>query len=68
MMRDDIGQFRHFDNITGAVALSYFGANVAGWTINEWSALAALTLSLILIAQKVWQFVRWLRPKPPTLP
>jgi len=65
-MRDDIGQFRHFDNFNGAVALSFFGATVAGWSINEWAALAALSYSLLLIAQKIWQFVRWLRPKPPT--
>jgi hypothetical protein len=41
---------------------------VAGWTINEWAALAALAYSLLLIGQKVWQFVRWLKPKPPAAP
>lgn len=60
-MRNDIGQFRHFDNFNGAVALSFFGATVSGWSINEWAALAALAYSLLLIGQKVWQFVRWLR-------
>jgi hypothetical protein len=56
----------HFDNFSGAIALSYFGATVAGFTLNEWSALAALCLSLLLIVQKLWQFVRWLRtPKSP---
>ena len=39
---NEIGQFRHFDNFNGAVALSFLGATVAGWTINEWAALAAL--------------------------
>ena len=65
MMRDDIGQFRHFDNFNGAVALSYIGATLAGWTIDKWAALAALCYTLLLISQKIWQFVRWLRPKPP---
>lgn len=68
MMRDDIGQFRHFDNFNVTVAISYFGATVAGWSINEWAALGALAYSLLLIGQKVWQFVRWLKPKPPALP
>ena len=68
MMRDDIGSFRHFDNFNGAVAFGYIGAILAGWSINEWAALAALSYSLLLIAQKIWQFVRWLRHKPPALP
>lgn len=67
-MRDDIGQFRHFDNFNGAVALSFFGATVSGWNINEWAALAALAYSVILIGQKIWTFVRWLKPKPPQPP
>lgn len=53
----------HFDNFNGAVALGYLGATLAGWTINELAAFAALVYSLILIAGKLWQFGRWLRTR-----
>lgn len=53
----------HFDNVNGAAALTYAGATMAGWTINDWAAAAALTYSLILIASKLWQLWRWLRPR-----
>ena len=67
-MRDDIGPFHHFDNFNGAVALGFIGATMSGWSINQWAALAALAYSAILIGQKIWTFVRWLKPKPPPLP
>jgi len=56
----------HFDNLNGAVALSFIGATVAGWTIQEWAAAAALFYSLILIGQKVWQGWQWLRRRRPS--
>lgn len=54
---------KHFDHFNGAVALAFLGATLAGWTINDWAALAALIYSLILISQKIYQGVQWLRRK-----
>ena len=51
----------HFDHFNGALALSFLGAILAGWTIDQWAALAALVYSVILIGQKVYQGARWLR-------
>lgn len=58
----------HFDNINGAAALSFIGATMSGWNISEWAAAFALFYSALLCAQKLWQFVRWLKPQPPALP
>ena len=54
---------KQFDHFNGALALGYVGATLAGWTIDKWAALAALFYSLILIGQKCYQGVRWLRRK-----
>lgn len=52
---------KHFDHFNGAVALAFLGATLAGWTISDWAALAALVYSLILISQKIYQGMQWLR-------
>jgi hypothetical protein len=48
------------DAINGSAALTFVGATVAGWTIQEWAAAAALVYSLILIADKfgIWAPIR----------
>ena len=57
----DRHQMRVWDNVNGAAAVGFLGATMAGWTISEWAALAALVYSIILIAQKLWQGLQWLR-------
>lgn len=54
---------KHFDHFNGAVALAFLGATLAGWTISDWAALAALVYSLILIGQKIYQGIAWLHRK-----
>lgn len=52
---------RSFDHFNGALALSFLGATLAGWSVNEWAALAALVYSMILIGQKAYEGMKWLR-------
>jgi len=54
---------QHFEHFNGALALSFLGAILAGWTINDYAALAALVYSVILIGQKVYQGAQWLRTR-----
>ena len=42
------------DTANGAAATSFVAGTLAGWTIQEWAAAAALIYSLLLIADKVW--------------
>lgn len=51
------------ENVNGTAALAFVGATMAGWSINEWAAFAALCYSLILIAGKLWQGIKWLRAR-----
>ncbi len=53
----------NFDHINGAMALAFLGATLAGWTINDFAALFALIYSVILIGQKAYQGVQWLRTR-----
>lgn len=49
-----------FDAANGTFAASVITATLAGWTIQEWAAAAALFYSLILIVDKlVSMFVRY---------
>lgn len=41
------------DTANGGLAASFLGAFAAGWTVADWAALAALTYSVILIADKL---------------
>jgi len=47
-----------YDNAHGVVALSFVGATLAGWTIQEWAALAALIYTLVLLGEKLFRFWR----------
>lgn len=49
-----------FDAANGTIAVSVITATVAGWTIQEWAALAALGYTVILIVDKlVTMFMRY---------
>lgn len=49
-----------FDAVNGTAAASFIGATLAGWSINEWAAAAALAYTLLLIADKAWTlWKRW---------
>ena len=41
--------------IKAAPPSAVLGAYVAGWTINEWAAAAALLYTCLLIAEWVWK-------------
>lgn len=49
-----------FDAANATAAATLIGATMAGWTIQEWAALAALLYTLLLIADKLWSlYVKW---------
>lgn len=41
------------DAVNGSVATSIWASYLAGWSINEWAAFAALLYSLLLILDKL---------------
>lgn len=48
------------DTANGAAAGSFVVGTLAGWTIQEWAACAALVYSLLLIVDKLWSlWQRW---------
>ena len=47
-----------FDAVNGTAAASLILATVAGMTLQEWAALAALVYSLFLIAEKIYTWVQ----------
>lgn len=48
----------------GGAAIAFLTATLAGWTIQEWAAFAALVYSLMLIAQRIYTWVRaWLKAR-----
>lgn len=51
-----------FDAVNGTFAASVITATLAGWTIQEWAAAAALFYSLILIVDKLATMVMRYRP------
>lgn len=53
----------HFDNFNLGLMTAFWSSIMAGWTIDKWAALAALVYSLILIGQKAWQGLQWLRTR-----
>jgi hypothetical protein len=53
-----------FDAGHGVAALSFVTATLAGWTIQDWAAFAALLYSLMLIAQKAYQWWLQWRSRP----
>lgn len=54
---------RTFDNFNLGLMTAFWGSVLAGWSVSEWAAAAALVYSLMLISQKLWQFARWLRTR-----
>lgn len=57
------------DAVNGSAAVAFLGATIAGWTVQEWAAAAALLYSLLLIADKAWQlwqkFEAWREARKP---
>lgn len=54
--------------IHGGAALTLLGATLAGWTIQDWAAFAALVYSLMLIVGKAYSWIRPTRREPATPP
>lgn len=52
-----------FDNFNLGLMTAFWGSVLGGWSINEYAAAAALLYSLLLIAQKLYQFAKWLRTR-----
>lgn len=57
-----------FEAAHGSAAVAFLGATLAGWTIQDWAAFAALLYTLMLIAAKAVGWIRDLRHKPPPPP
>jgi hypothetical protein len=55
-----------FDAVNGTAAITFVAATVAGMTLQEWAALAALVYSLLLIAEKVYTWYGRIRGRKPS--
>jgi len=49
------------DAANGSAAAGFIAGTLAGWTIQEWAAAAALAYSLLLIADKGWSLYQRVR-------
>lgn len=47
-----------FEATHGGAAIAFLTATLAGWTVQEWAAFAALVYSLLLIIQRLYMWVQ----------